>query len=363
MDPRKKWWPQAVALLCCIVHPMLAEDFVPQDQAASRSFDSQLLVRLAPLDSSAKYPPVVTALGSGQDGKWLIAAGDDHALRIVQLSDGRTLETLKGHTDWVQAVAVVEDNRLILSCSKDCTLRLWFASEQWTSQILHKGNVALMAMAVDASSQYVACAGFGPDIWVYSLKDGSLVKTLTSECGDQRAIAFSSDGRRIACGGRDGVIRVWDWQSDQKPIEQALHHDRIRSISFSDDDTVISTVGEDRHFVRYQLNAGRVLIDRKTIGGRLLSMASVDSETIAVAGSDNTIRLIEVATGTEINRLVGHDGSVAVMVRSGDLLVSGSFDTTIRTWDLSRALKKSSGKYEHPVSARFQDSGAGEAVR
>ncbi len=342
---------------------MLAEDVVRQDQAAATSLDSQLLVRLAPLDSNAKYPPVVTALGSAKDGKWLIAAGDDHALRIVQLSDGSTLETLTGHTDWVQAVAIVEDNRLILSCGKDCTLRLWFASEQWTSQILHKGNVALMAMAVDAASQYVACAGFGPDIWIYSLQDASLVKTLTSECSDQRAIAFSSDGRQIECGGRDGVIRVWDWQSDQRPIEQALHHDRIRSISFSDNDTVVSTVGEDRRFVRYQLNVGQVLVDRKIIGGRLLSMATIDSETIAVAGSDNTIRLIEIASGTEINRLVGHDGSVAVMVRSGDLLVSGSFDTTIRTWDLSRAMQKNSGKYEHPVSARFQDSGAGEAVR
>ena len=363
MDPRKKWWPHAVAILCFIVHPMLAEDFVPQDQTVATSPDSQLLVRLAPLDSSAKYPPVVTALGCSEDGTWLLAAGDDHALRIVQQSNGKTLETLIGHTDWVQSVAIVKEDRLILSCSKDCTLRLWFASEQWTSQILHKGNVALMALAVDASSQYVACAGFGPDIWIYSLEDGSLVKTLTSECSDQRAITFSSDGRRIACGGRDGVIRVWDWQSDQKPIEQALHHDRIRSISFSDNDSVVSTVGEDRHFVRYQLNSGQVLIDRKIIGGRLMSMATIDSETIAVAGSDNTIRLIEVASGTEFNRLVGHDGTVAVMVRSGNLLVSGSFDTTIRTWDLSRAMKKNSGKYEHPVSARFQDSGAGEAVR
>jgi len=352
-----------VALFCGIVQPMRAEELAPQDQSASISHDSQLLVRLDPLDSNAKYPPVVTALGSTQDGKWLIAAGDDHALRIVQIADGRTHETLKGHTDWVQSVAITEDNRFIVSCSKDCTLRLWSASDRWSSKIIHQGDVALMAMAIDTANQYIACTGFGPNIWIYSLQDGKLVKTLKSDCSDQRAIAFSSDGRQIACGGRDGVVRVWDWQSDQKPLEQTLHRDRIRSISFSENDSVVSTVGEDRRFVRYHISSGQVLIDRRIVGGRLLSMASIDPETIAVAGSDNTIRLIEIATGTEINRLVGHDGSVAVMVRSGGLLVSGSFDTTIRTWDLSQVMKKNSGNYEHPVSARFQDSGAGEAVR
>jgi len=369
MDQQKTWWINKIALACAFAQPWMSVDLLAQNAAnssqatATKSPDSQLLIRLTPLDTTAKYPPVVTAIGCSQNGKWLIAAGDDHALRIVQLADGRTLHTLQGHTDWVQAVSILEENRSIVSCSKDCTLRLWSASEQWTSRLIHQGDVALMALATDKSNQLVACAGFGPHIWIYSLRDGSLLKTLTCGCSDQRALAFSSDGRQLACGGRDGIVRVWEWQSDHQPLEQTLHQDRIRSISFSENDSVISTVGEDRRFVRYQLRPGQILVERKIAGGRLLSMTSIDTETIAVAGSDNTIRLIEISTGNEISRLHGHDGSVAVMMRSGSQLVSGSFDTTIRTWNLSRAMQKNTGNYEHPVSARFQDSGAGEAVR
>jgi WD40 repeat protein len=305
----------------------------------------------------------VTAIGCSQDGKWLVAAGDDHALRVVQLADGKTIQTLQGHTDWVQAVSIIEENQRIVSCSKDCSLRLWSSSDRWTSKVFHQGDTALMALATDPSNQFVACAGFGPYIWVYSLRDATLLKTISCACNDQRALAFSSDGRQLACGGRDGVVRVWDWQSDDQPLEQTLHQDRIRSISFSDNDSVINTVGEDRRFVRYRLRPGQIIVQQKIVGGRLLSMTSIDPQTIAVAGSDNTIRLIEIETGNEISRLHGHDGSVAVMVRSGSQLVSGSFDTTIRTWNLSRAMQKNAGNYEHPVSARFQDSGAGEAVR
>lgn len=364
MDQQTIGWLYGFLLCLAFARPMAAGDAAQTDSVEpSSTVESQILIRLDPLDLTAKYPPVVTALGGSSDGKWLIAAGDDHALRIVQLNDGKMLETLKGHTDWVQAVSFIGDRSLIVSCSKDCTLRTWSASEHWSSKVLHHGDVALMAMAIDAKNQYVACAGFGPEIWIYSLNDGNHVKTITSPCNDQRALAFSSDGRQIASGGRDGVVRVWDWPTDLPPLEQALHHDRIRSIQFSDNDTIVTTIGEDRRFVRYQLGTGQVLLNQMIAGGRLLSMTNIDSNSIAVAGSDNTIRLIDISTGTEINRLFGHDGSVAIMIRSGNQLVSGSFDTTIRTWDLSKAMKMNSGNYEHPVSARFQDSGAGEAVR
>lgn len=369
MDQQKTRWISKIAIACALAGNSVSIDVLAQDAPVQpipnsvASDHAQLLIRLAPLDATAKYPPVVTAIGCSQDSKWLVAAGDDHALRVVQLADGQTFQTLQGHTDWVQAVAMIDDNQRIVSCSKDCTLRLWSASDRWTSKVLHQGEVALMALAIDKSKQYVACAGFGPQIWIYSLRDGTLLKTITCECSDQRALAFSSDGRQLACGGRDGVVRVWEWETSRRSLEQTLHQDRIRSISFSDDDAVICTVGEDRRFVRYKLQSGQLLLERKIVGGRLLSMAHIDAETIAVAGSDNTIRLIEINTGEEINRLHGHDGSVAVMVRSGGQLVSGSFDTTIRTWDLSRAMQKNRGNYEHPVSARFQDSGAGEAVR
>jgi WD40 repeat protein len=369
MDQPKTPWIAKIALACAMTGPSLAIDLLAQEttphphSVAVESANNQLLIRLAPLEMTSKYPPVVTAIGCSQDSKWMVAAGDDHAIRVVQLADGKTVQTLQGHTDWVQGVSIVDENQRIISCSKDCTLRIWSASDQWTSKILHQSDIALMALATDPSNEFVACAGFGPHIWVYSLVDGTLQKTITCECGDQRTLAFSSDGHQLACGGRDGVVRVWEWQTDRQPLEQILHQDRIRSISFSENNTVISTVGEDRRFVRYQLHPGKILVERRIVGGRLLSMTNIDADTIAVAGSDNTIRLIEINTGNEINRLHGHDGSVAVMVRSGGQLVSGSFDTTIRTWDLSRAMQKNKGNYEHPVSARFQDSGAGEAVR
>ncbi len=96
-------------------------------------------------------------------------------------------------------------------------------------------------------------------------------------------VAFSNDGREIACGGRDGVVRIWNWTTDQQPFEQSLHRDRIRALRFSADDQEIISIGEDRRLVRYRHNTGQVVSDRVISTGRLLSMTFIDDESLAVA--------------------------------------------------------------------------------
>jgi WD40 repeat protein len=56
---------------------------------------------------------------------------------------------------------------------------------------------------------------------------------------------------------------------------------------------------------------------------------------MAAAWQNNTIRLIDVATGQEVVELVGHTDYVDAVAWSSDgtRLASGSGDTTVRVWD------------------------------
>jgi len=94
-----------------------------------------------------------------------------------------------------------------------------------------------------------------------------------------------------------------------------------------------------------------------------MTMTAIDSRLVAVAGADNTIRIINSEDGTELHRLVGHDGSVALLLRSGNDLISSSYDTTIRYWNLEKVVQHDAAHYEHPVSARYIDSGVSENIR
>ncbi len=82
----------------------------------------------------------------------------------------------------------------------------------------------------------------------------------------------------------------------------------------------------------------RSLIHLESRGTKIRSLAFCGSKTLASGGSDNAVRVWDLSTHKEIQRLVGHTGTVASLVADTQrhVLVSGSFDTTIRFWNLER---------------------------
>jgi WD40 repeat protein len=64
---------------------------------------------------------------------------------------------------------------------------------------------------------------------------------------------------------------------------------------------------------------------------------SPDSKTLASGSYDQTIRLWEVASGQSLRELKGHTGAVRSMAFSpdGKTLPSGSYDQTIRLWEVA----------------------------
>ena len=66
-------------------------------------------------------------------------------------------------------------------------------------------------------------------------------------------------------------------------------------------------------------------------------MAVCSEHLIATGGSDNLVRVWDWNTQTEADRLQGHTGSVATLAfdPQSAVIISGSFDTTVRVWKLA----------------------------
>jgi len=379
------------------------------------------VMRLAPL-TEGRPSPVITALAIDPSGQYAAAAGDDHGLRWFALQGSNqpyvNASLLDAHRDWVQAIEISANGKWLASCAKDGTLQVWrrdvrsnegsrsgadVSASAWERITSQRVAHALFTIKFIGEHSLIA-AGFSNSIYRLDLDRMKWSVDHTSECSDIRALAISSDQRTLAYGGRDGAVRLIDLdrvpavmdQQRQCVMEVQAHTNRIRALVFSADDSLIYSVAEDRRLVGIDRKSESIQYQLDVGAGRLMAIERLSEERYAVSGSDNTIRLVQpskslgggrtfqvsnvVPEGTvaakEIAlpktgklagrcKLIGHDGTIAVLRSHGDSLYSGSFDTTIRSWNISDALihLDDEGRFIHPVSAQFENSGAQERIR
>lgn len=324
------------------------------------------VIRLDPLPGSLECP-VITAMAVSNDGKFVAAAGDDHAIRLISLEDRRVHSVWAGHLDWIRGLAFTEDGDRLASCANDGFVRVWDTStlKQLTStQVPH----ALDALAFGDDHTLFA-VGFGVNVYRVDVATGETSIDHACDCNDLKTVAVSPDLQFLAYAGRDGVLRVQkfasvgDFKSPTEPWSASpIHFNRVRSLHFSQDSSTITTVGEDRRVVHFDLETKSILSQTTVRGGKLMGLIPLSPEEFAVAGADNTIRIVGWNDSTPQTKLVGHDGSVCVLQKTNRFLISAGFDTTIRIWDLERARleRDTEGRYLHPVAAQFEDSGASD---
>ncbi|MFN3190208.1 MAG: WD40 repeat domain-containing protein [Aureliella sp.] len=295
-----------------------------------RSFE----IALAPLNDGTSSP-VVTALAGTHDGKFLAAAGDDHAIRIIDLQARRVLHTLEGHIDWIQSLAFASDSQTLYSCGDDGRVLKWSQRFPVEPEVVIELPYSLRSLTCSHSQGLLAVGGFSNEILLLDSENGNVLRRLACDCNDQRCVRFSPDGKRILCGSRDGELRVWNTKTGQLIAEIHEHTRRIRTASFSVDGRRVASAGEDRLLVQYDLETQTVVSKHDLAGSKLMSLCMVNNDLVAVAGADNSVHLFDALADEVVADLNGHIGTVAVMTPCGDQLASGSFDTTIRIWDLN----------------------------
>jgi len=231
----------------------------------------------------------------------------------------------------------------------------------------------------------VCCVRFSKDgMWlatgcnriaqIFDMRTGTLSCTLNddnvSQEGDLyiRAVCFSPDGKYLATGAEDRLIRVrflrvtdsripssiyppQIWDIARKRIRYTFegHQQEIYSLDFSHDGAHLVSGSSDRTVRIWDINTceSKVLpIDGDpNVDAGVTSVAiSPDARFVAAGSLDNVVRIWDVATGTLVDRLRGHGDWVysVAFTPDGKGLVSGSLDKTLKYWELNTAIDNAS---------------------
>ena len=153
------------------------------------------------------------------------------------------------------------------------------------------------------------------------------------------ALVYSPDGQQIITTADDGKVKVWDVKSGFCVVTFTEHSAAVTACEFAKRGKVIFTASLDGSIRAWDLIRYRNFRTFTAPTRLAFSSIAIDpSGEVICAGSLDSfdINIWSVQTGQHLDQLAGHEGPIAALAfsQNGGLVVSGSWDHTVRVWNI-----------------------------
>jgi len=228
----------------------------------------------------------------------------------------------------------------------------------------HKSVVCCVRFSADGNRVATGCNRAAQ---IFDVESGHCVAHLEDEEAEKegdlyiRSVCFSPDGKFLATGAEDKIIRVWEIATRTIRMRLPGHEQDIYSLDFSGNGRMLASGSGDKTVRLWSLDTEKETVNMAIEDGVTTVALSKDGRLVAAGSLDRSVRVWDTSNGLLLDRLdgeTGHQDSVYSVAFSpnGHELVSGSLDRTIKMWQFSSPIPQARGQYELP-------KGTGKCIR
>lgn len=155
------------------------------------------------------------------DGTYFATGSEDKTIKVWHPENHTVLVNFDGNDDAVYSLAYAAGDGLIVSGSADNTIRSWRVTvggtsgpEAYTGALIreyngHQGPVYSVDCGMWNNQEIIASGSADTSVIIWNLRSGNRRRTFDESTDAVYAVQLSPNGRFVAAGGRDGVVRIW----------------------------------------------------------------------------------------------------------------------------------------------------------
>uniref|UniRef100_A0A182JVL8 U3 small nucleolar RNA-associated protein 13 C-terminal domain-containing protein n=1 Tax=Anopheles christyi TaxID=43041 RepID=A0A182JVL8_9DIPT len=245
------------------------------------------------------------------DSKIVVAVGDDTKIRAWNYESRKLIKTFEGHFSRVTGISFSEDRTHLVSSGRDKILILWnFETQQ-----------AVKTIPVYESIESVVVLPAGLNIGGIKLKKGKVY---------------------AACGGEDGLVKVWEmtgakiiYKQSNSLVAKASEEGglSITNLFYSKSVGRMAVVSADHNILVHECETFECVHQLSGFSDEILDLILLGKrdQYIAMATNSNDFKVYDVNT-MNCQLVKGHTDIVLSLCANDRYLLSSSKDNSIRLW-------------------------------
>lgn len=279
----------------------------------------------------------VTALAFSPDGRLLVSASRDGTLRVWSVAAARETYAPLATGSSVLAMALVPERLCVAAVLADGRLVLWdFGSHRRVTHVRASDGSALRAVAVSSDGRWVVAGGNQRRLYLWQTERGVAARDIGPTAGRVEAVAFTPDSGGIACGTHNRRVEMFERDSGARLWSVRSGRARIAAIAAAGRGGPLVTAAADGTIVSWDTESGAEQQRSRPMPGRLATLAMVPDASLLLAGfATGKAVLSELGAERELAVLGRHPGSVSAtaLAQTRKCAATGSADGTIRLWN------------------------------